>query len=141
MRYELLQEGDVIKEGDQFFGINRTWMSCSHLVGNTQNAAKPLEPIRRPIPDKPKVRLEELIGFARECFDQSTACNNSEVWGEVIKSICAQLGVELEEPKEEWEIAWEKQLQTAGFKDQHERERCMADFRNGWQACEQRKEK
>lgn len=83
-------------------------MELPNLFIGTDKFGKTMYLQKQVLPDKPKVRLEDLVACAREAFDQSKADNELERWNEVIKSICAHLGIEVEEEKPEWEKAYKE---------------------------------
>lgn len=105
MRHELLNEGDIIKEGDEFLDTWYTrWTKAVHTVGN--NVEKD-DIYRRPILAKTKVRLDELFKIVEEHNGTAYLEPDIERRRVLLKAICTHLGIELEPEKEEWERAFD----------------------------------
>lgn len=89
MKYELPKEAWV--EVDS--------MELPNLFIGTDKFGKTMYLQKQLIPTKPKVSLEELVAiFARHWGHDTTPID-------AVTEICAHLGIELEEPKEEWPMA------------------------------------
>lgn len=135
MKYELLQEGDVIKEGDECFNDEERWVGVMESDIGKLFRTRIYRPMRR-LATKPKASLEELAKFIKQRIysDNTFAELNSVLFAQ---SICAHLGIELEDEKQEWERAYEGYLKEAKQKVCKELFKLIWD----WQACEKSKEK
>lgn len=120
------------------------WIPCNMSESEGELSAKnSIESIsihmrKITLPTKPKVGLEELMVIAGNAYTKNHG--DFDHWmAEIIKAIISHLGIELEEPKGEWEQAYHTEfgkIQTTP----HERTAFKIGFEAG-QACEKSKEK
>lgn len=136
MRYELLEEGQRTKEGDEVFKDGEWLKLKDGAIGFVTFKGYVY---RRALPDKPKVRLEELTKVAMDAYSDKEHDNYGQAIEAAVKAICTHLGIEIEEEKPEWERAWEDQYKHRIFCSPEGRDKCKEDFKEGWQACERRK--
>lgn len=112
MTHILLQEGDIIKEGDECFNDGERWVGVMEPEIGKLFRTRTLRPMRR-LATKSKVSLEELVKRVYAHCDVSGVRNVGQSCAEsIVKSICAHLGIEIEEPKEEWQRVYEEFLKT-----------------------------
>lgn len=106
-RYELLNEGDLIKEGDELLDWNeRRFMKTTCPGAQVTKGATYF----RPLPDKPKVRLEDVVKILEDS-DNAVGPEFHEI---IATRICKFLNIELENPKPEWEVEYDKHNTLAG---------------------------
>lgn len=110
MKYELLEEGQRTKEGDEVFKDGEWLKLKDGAIGFVTFKGYVY---RRALPDKPKVRLEELTKVAMDAWHRCNKYSRDEAIVESIKAICSHLGLELEEEKPEWEKAYRQYLSQA----------------------------
>lgn len=98
MKYELLEEGQRTKEGDEVFKDGEWLKLKDGAIGFVTFKGYVY---RRALPDKPKVRLEDLTNIIeKKRAEWIKEIPSPDLNAEIAKSICTHLGLELEEEKQ-----------------------------------------
>lgn len=116
MRYELLKEGDITKEGDLKFNHELGIWKFAEVGWIVLEESAVL----LPLPDKPKMRLEELAGAFSTGYYSVPGSQEHDILVRLgLKSLCAHLNIELEEPKPEWEAAFDLEFNRVKLYPSH----------------------